>query len=205
LKTLLTIVLVLVAVAAGAVLFAYSGVADVSAVRSSPAIVDWLLETTSDHSIDARGAKIIVPDLSNPQRVPRGAEHYQHMCATCHGAPGVDASEIGRGLNPTPPQLVRHDFSGEEAAVAFWVIQNGIRMTGMPAFGPSHTDEQIWDIVAFLQKMHGMSPEDYARLQFAGGFATGPGEAAEHGEGAGEVGTQGMPEGDVQHHDDHLH
>lgn len=199
-KTLLTVVLVLAALAAGAVLVAYSGIADLSATGSSPAVVDWLLETARDRSIESRSEKLAVPDLSDPARLGEGFEHYQHMCATCHGAPGVDASEIGRGLNPTPPQLARRDFDGEEAAEAFWVIRNGIRMTGMPAFGPTHTDEQIWDIVAFLKTMHGLSPEDYARMQYAGLLAPRSGEGGEgeehgHGEGEGEGEPEAAPAG----------
>jgi mono/diheme cytochrome c family protein len=198
LKTLLTIVLVLVALAAGAVLVAYSGIADVSATGSSSAVVEWFLETARDRAVESRAEKITVPDLTNPERLKEGVEHYHHMCATCHGAPGVDASEIGQGLNPTPPQLVRHDFSGEEAAVAFWVIQNGIRMTGMPAFGPTHTDEQIWDIVAFLQKMHELSPADYAVMVMSGGaMEPGGGEGAEEAESAD--GTDEAPAGGHLH------
>jgi mono/diheme cytochrome c family protein len=186
-KIFLTVVIVIAILLAGAVVVAYSGIVEVSAVGSQSGIVDWFLETTRDRSVDSRAEKIAVPDLSDPARLTEGLEHYHTMCATCHGAPGLDASEIGQGLNPTPPNLTRHRFAGESAAEAFWIIQNGIRMTGMPAFGPTHTDEQIWDIVAFLRKMHELSPEQYAQMVSAAGLPLQPGgEEDEHAAGATE-------------------
>ena len=62
------------------------------------------------------------------------------------------------------------------------MIQNGIRMTGMPAFGPTHTDEQIWNIVAFLRRMHELSPEQYAQMVAAAGLSAHEGETGEAGE-----------------------
>jgi mono/diheme cytochrome c family protein len=186
-KTFLTVVIVLAILLAGAVVVAYSGIVEVSAVGSQSGIVDWFLETTRDRSVDSRAEKIAVPDLGDPARLTEGLEHYHTMCATCHGAPGLDASEIGQGLNPTPPNLTRHRFAGERAAEAFWIIQNGIRMTGMPAFGPTHTDEQIWDIVAFLRKMHELTPEQYAQMVSAAGLPLQPGgDEDEHAAGAAD-------------------
>ena len=187
-KTLITILVVLAALAAGALWVAYSGVADVSAIGSQKPLFEWFLVTTREHSVESRAEKIRVPDLNNPARLTEGLEHYHTMCAGCHGAPGLDASEIGRGLNPTPPNLVRHKFEGGEAAEAFWVIQNGIRMTGMPAFGPTHTDEQIWNMVAFLRRMHELSPEQYAEMVAAAGLSLHESEGMEDHDGEGEMG-----------------
>ena len=181
-KTLLTILAVLAALAAGALWVAYSGVADVSATGSQKPLFEWFLATTREHSVETRAEKIHVPDLNNPARLDEGLEHYHAMCAGCHGAPGLDPDEIGQGLSPRPPKLARHKFEGKEAAEAFWVIQNGIRMTGMPAFGPTHTDEQIWNIVAFLRRMHELSPEQYAQMVAAAGLSADEGETGEAGE-----------------------
>ena len=186
-KIVLTILAVVVVLVAGALFIAFSGVPEVSALGSQQPLVEWFLVTTRERSIESRAEKIQVPDLGGPSRLAEGLEHYHGMCAGCHGAPGLEPSEIGRGLNPTPPNLVRHEFEGEEAAEAFWVIQNGIRMTGMPAFGPTHTDEQIWDLVAFLRRMPELSPKQYA--QMVAEAAAGGEHAAEphdHHDGGGE-------------------
>ncbi len=72
---------------------------------------------------------------------------------TCHGAPGVDASAIGEGLNPPAPDLTLPKVQGRTDGELFWLVQNGLRMTGMPAFGPTHPEEEIWKIVAFLRHL----------------------------------------------------
>jgi mono/diheme cytochrome c family protein len=188
-RTLVTVLVVLVVLAAGAIVVAYSGVVDVSAMRSDPGPVEWFLVTTRHHSIESRIEGIEVPPLDDPAAVAEGLEHYHEMCVTCHGAPGVEPSEIGKGLNPMPPDLTRKELDDEEAAEFFWVVANGIRMTGMPAFGATHTDQQIWHIVAFLRQLPELSPEDYAaRVAAAGLGSGGGGHHHEGGEGEGETG-----------------
>lgn len=185
-RTLVTVLVVLVLLAAGAVVVAYSGVIDVSALRSDPAPVEWFLVTARRHSIESRIEGMAVPPLDDPAAVAEGMEHYHEMCVTCHGAPGVEPSEIGKGLNPMPPDLTRHELDDEEAAEFFWIVGNGIRSTGMPAFGATHTDEQIWQIVAFLRQLPELSPEDYAARVAAAGLEGGGGHHHEAGEGEGE-------------------
>lgn len=160
-KTVIVTVLVLALLAVGGALFvAFSGVANVAADEKAPAIVDWFLGTTSDHAVERRAAAIPVPDLGGADMVREGYEHYREMCVGCHGAPGVERSEVAEGLNPRAPNLAVPDAPGP--AEEFWVVKHGIRMTGMPAFGPSHPDDKVWDIVAFLQRLKGMSAADYA-------------------------------------------
>jgi mono/diheme cytochrome c family protein len=83
------------------------------------------------------------------------------MCSTCHGGPGVSPDELAKGLYPSPPEFYKsHDMP--EPAEAFWVIKNGIRLTAMPGFGPTHDDQKIWAITYFLlNKMNKMSPGEY--------------------------------------------
>lgn len=160
-KTVIVTVLVLAVLGvAGALFVAFSGVANVAADEKAPAVVDWFLGTTSDHAVANRAAAIPVPDLDNSKMVREGYDHYHEMCVGCHGAPGLERSEVARGLNPEAPDLAARDAPGP--AEEFWVVKHGIRMTGMPAFGPTHSDDKIWDIVAFLQRLKGMSASDYA-------------------------------------------
>ena len=90
------------------------------------------------------------------------------MCVTCHGAPGVDASEAGEGLNPPAPDLTTGKVQKRTDGELFWLVQGGIRMTGMPAFGPTHKDEEIWKIVAFLRRLPALSPEETRELKTEG-------------------------------------
>jgi len=141
--------------------FVYSGVYDIGADVPHTAAVRWLVGILRDRSIDSRAEQVRVPSLTDAARVAEGAEHYAEMCAGCHRAPGVRDSEIREGLYPPAPDLTR---SAPAPAEAFWTIKHGIKMSGMPAWGRTHTDDKIWDIVAFLQQLPRMSAERYEAL-----------------------------------------
>jgi mono/diheme cytochrome c family protein len=71
-------------------------------------------------------------------------------------------TEISRGLYPRAPELRRG--SSLTAAEEFWVVKHGLKMSGMPAWGVTHDDELLWDIVAFLQKLPELAPDQYQAL-----------------------------------------
>jgi mono/diheme cytochrome c family protein len=85
------------------------------------------------------------------------------MCRGCHGAPGIDPSVIGEGLNPPPPELATAEVDWSDAEL-FWIVKNGIRLSGMPAFGISHDDRELWNLVAFVRRISRVSAEEYERL-----------------------------------------
>lgn len=157
-------VLGLAAVLASALLlFLYSGLYDVSAANPDAGLIQGPLETARERSVRRRARGIQVPDLSRPALVREGLVHYHFMCVTCHGSPGIPASEIGQGLSPYPPELANEALKKSDAEV-FWVIKNGIRMTGMPAFGLTHEDQDLWAVVAFLKTLPRLSQGDYQAL-----------------------------------------
>lgn len=149
---------------AGALGAIYLGLPDVAATTPHWSITEWVLATTMERSVRRRGRDISVPgDLSDPGRVRAGAIAYDDMCAECHAAPGIEAGVLAKGLLPEPPEL--REKAGEwSAGELFWITKHGIRMTGMPAFGPTHSDREIWDVLAFLERMHGMSASEYHAL-----------------------------------------
>ncbi|HSN18215.1 MAG TPA: cytochrome c [Gammaproteobacteria bacterium] len=159
----LAIVIVLLC-AAATVGYAYSGLYDVAASEPDNAVMRWLLVTVRDHSIERRAAAIEVPPLTDPQLIQEGFEHYHEMCVSCHLAPGVESSEIRLGLNPQPPVLTQR-VPHTSPARLFWVIKNGVKMSGMPAWGTSHSDQMIWAMVAFLEKMPTMTPAEYQAME----------------------------------------
>jgi mono/diheme cytochrome c family protein len=143
--------------------FIFSGVLNVAADDPHWAATQWLLEAARDRSIAARAGGIAVPPLDDPKLIAVGAEHYSEMCTKCHLAPGIKGSELRRGLYPRPPNLVEHgsDHGPQET---FWIIKHGLKMTGMPAWGATHDDHDIWAIVAFLHKLPELSPEAYRAI-----------------------------------------
>jgi hypothetical protein len=141
----------------------YFGAYDVAAdaPHTKPAL--WLISKVRQRSIAVRAGNIEMPaDLGSPTRVATGAGLYNEMCASCHLAPGMEKTEISQGLYPAAPELSHG--SDLTPAEKFWVIKHGLKMTGMAAWGKTHDDTLIWDMVAFLQKMPKLSPEQYRVL-----------------------------------------
>lgn len=140
------------------------GLPDVAATTPHWSITRWVLSTTMEHGVRRRATGTSVPaDLDEPARIRAGAAEYHEMCVACHGAPGSGASEIAKGLLPEPPKLAQAAKEWS-AAELFWITKHGVRMTGMPAFGPTHPDRKIWDVVAFVHRLPAMSPAEYRSL-----------------------------------------
>jgi mono/diheme cytochrome c family protein len=158
-----TILVLLAVQALAAMAFIYSGVYSVAATDPHWSITHSFLETARVQSVRAQASGIKVPEnLADHKRVVAGTSHFAEHCSTCHSAPGVEAGEMAKGMHPLPPVLkdaARRWSPGE----LFWMVRNGIKMTGMPAW-PSHSDEDIWDIVAFLGRLPTMSEKDYGAL-----------------------------------------
>jgi mono/diheme cytochrome c family protein len=124
---------------------------------------ETFLEFVRNRSISVRSEDIQIPELENNEVIKKGAQFYAEMCTGCHLAPGMEQTELNAGLYPQPPVFSQSDYKNNPAA-QFWVIKNGLKMTGMPAWSPSHTDEQIWTMVAFINQLKLMSPEQYEML-----------------------------------------
>lgn len=140
-----------------------------------------------------------VPDATNPhagdpQAIASGSHHYADTCLACHGAPGVSPKEFAVGLNPPAPKLV-DSLKKRSDAELFWIIKNGIRMTGMPALGPTHSDDDIWRIVSFVRSLPQLT--DGQKSQFKEALGTGH----EHG----ESGRKTSSHGDHDHANGHDH
>ena len=160
----------IVTLAAGALLIAvvaaglvYMGSFDVAADKPHSQPVFWLMDTVRERSVAVRAAGIAVPgDLADAKRIASGAAQYDEMCSLCHLAPGMKRTEISRGLYPRAPELRRK--SELTPAEQFWVVKHGLKMTGMPAWGVTHDDELLWDVVAFLRKLPDLTAEQYQTL-----------------------------------------
>lgn len=88
---------------------------------------------------------------------------YQDMCAACHTPPGDSPSALTRGLNPPAPDLAEAAQQRTPAEL-FWVTKHGIRMSGMPAWGPTHSDEELWPVVALVTRFPDFGGNDYGNL-----------------------------------------
>lgn len=164
--------------AAGAVI--YLGVYDISATTQHLAPTYRLLHLALRQAIKRRAAEIVAPPLDDPQTHRRGLVLFKEHCVQCHGAPGVAPEPFALGLNPAAANLAftARERSPEEM---FWTIQNGIKMTGMPAWKFRMDERDIWATVAFLRTLPSLSPQAYQALAArAGGpaHASAPARAA---------------------------
>jgi mono/diheme cytochrome c family protein len=162
-KVFLTIVTVLLIEAAGGLVLVYSGAYNVSVLNHDNGFINWSLDEGGTRSIKQYASGIMVTPLDDPAKVREGVGHYNEMCLQCHGAPGAAASEIAKGLWPSAPDLSK-TVPEWTSAQLFWITKNGIKFSAMPAWGPTHSDEKIWDIVAFLEKLPNLSPADYRQM-----------------------------------------
>ena len=161
-KVLITIATTFAVLFVGGFIFILSGAYDISQLSPHNKLTLTIINLTTHRSVDARMAENVVPgNLKDSAVLVTGFKHYNGMCVSCHGAPGIEPNEMVKGLYPKPPLMYKH---GEEDAAQefFWIIKNGIKMTSMPAFKPTHTDAQIWAVAAFVtQKLATMSPAEY--------------------------------------------
>jgi mono/diheme cytochrome c family protein len=162
-KNILKITVVLVVILSGILIFVLSGYYNMSAMVPHSKMTLWMIRTLKDNSIERYSKDIKVPELKDPSLVSLGFVHYREMCAGCHGAPGLSRDETGQGLYPRPPDLSRSS-SELTPSELFWITKNGIKMSGMPAFGKTHDDHKIWAIVSFLEILPSMSKEQYRSM-----------------------------------------
>jgi mono/diheme cytochrome c family protein len=141
----------------------YAGLYNIAADVPHTQPIYWLLGTVRDRSVEARARDTVVPnDLNDPTRISKGAGQYADMCSGCHLAPGMKRTEISQGLYPRAPELRRKTTL--TPAEQFWVVKHGMKMTGMPAWGVTHDDDLLWDVVAFVRKLPELTPEQYETL-----------------------------------------
>lgn len=138
----------------------YLGLYDVSATSQHTAPVYHLLETALRRAVKLRTTGVEMPPLDDTQRTVNGFKLFRAHCVQCHGAPGIAPQPFALGLTPAPASLVgaAHEWP---AADVHWIILEGIKMSGMPAWKYRMTDEEIWDVVAFMQVLPNLSVKEY--------------------------------------------
>jgi mono/diheme cytochrome c family protein len=151
---------IIVAVAAGVYLF--GGFYNVAATQADPAPVSWALIKVRMASVDRHATDSPPSGYDTPDKVQAGAKAYlTRGCTNCHGGPGVEWQKFSEGLRPDPPDLTKI-VKEREPRHLFWVVKNGINMTGMPSFGAiGMEDPEIWSVVAFLKKLPDVSEADF--------------------------------------------
>ncbi len=167
-KIFVTVLVVLAVFVVAGLFLIYSGAYDISTSNHDNRLMNWALDTAMTNSVKNHAEGITPPNLEDLAMVREGAAHYQEMCVGCHGAPGREPGEMAEGLWPTAPELAEQDLDWT-AAQTFWIVKNGIKFTAMPAWGPSHSDDELWAIVALLERLPHLSPSEYQAMVKAAG------------------------------------
>ncbi|TVU67510.1 c-type cytochrome [Cobetia crustatorum] len=179
------------AIGAGGV---YSGVINVGADSPHEGWVYALLDTARTRSVERYASDIEIPDLQGEALITAGAGNYAAMCTSCHLAPGMSETELSQGLYPQPPNFWQTGVN-DNPAENFWIIKHGIKASGMPAWGKSMQDDYIWQMVAFMDELPGMSPQRYQTLvASSAGHQHGEGETSSdhHASNAGDSHHEAM-------------
>ena len=156
-------VLIVVAIGGG-FLFAWSGLYNVGASRGHFAITEWVLAFVMENSVETRAPLVEDPPaLDNPDLIRLGAAHFQIECASCHGAPGVAPNPVMQVALPPAPDLLAVDREWSDKQL-FWIVQHGIKYTGMPAWPTLQRDDEVWAVVAFLKQLGGLDAVSYRNL-----------------------------------------
>lgn len=109
------------------------------------------------------------PVASSPEVVEAGLAHWADHCATCHANDGSGDTAIGRNLYPKAPDMRKAPTQDLTDGELFYIIENGVRLTGMPAWGsvpPTHEGDTLtWHLVHFIRRLPKLTPDDIARME----------------------------------------
>lgn len=154
------VTLVAIVIAAFAGILIYTGLYNIGADAPHSKVVTMALQQLRERAIKHHSRDIVPPaDLNDPKRLAIGAGLYTEMCSGCHLGPGLEKSEMSQGLYPPAPELARG--SNRSAAEQFWIIKHGVKLSAMPAWGKTHSDDLMWDMVGFVRSLSKLSPEQY--------------------------------------------
>ena len=150
-KFIFGVILGMIAVPVVVYLYFASGRAPV-ATSAPPMPFEKMLASTALHArLDKEMPKGGPPIAADEAAYAAGAQIYKDHCAVCHGLPGVPQSAIAKGMFPHPPQLFNgKGVSDDPPGETYWKIKNGIRLTGMPGFHESLSENEMWQISLLL-------------------------------------------------------
>ena len=157
-KRRVLVVLIALALVAGA------GFAGFTQIRldaiQQPGYLETVFATQAKHLlIGWKSRKGIPPPPGNLQAsIEEGDKVYATDCTMCHGSDGHTPTDNGRWMYPRASDLTSRDVQDYSDRELFWIVKNGIRLSGMPAFGKVESDEHIWNLVHYIRTLHASGP-----------------------------------------------
>ena len=136
-----------------------------SAREHPSAVEEFLARNVRRLALPAEAKGLTNPSPLTPETLPAAREHWVHHCAGCHGLDGRGETVLGRNLYPKPPDLRRAATQGLADGELFTIISNGVRFTGMPAWGGEDSPEEIWQLVGFIRRLPALSAEELKQME----------------------------------------
>lgn len=153
----------LLGVVVAGLLFAWSGVMNIAASSGHWPITDWFLHWTMRNSVRTHAAFSSPSDPADATGLVSAAGHFANACAVCHGAPGVKPAPVMQAATPPAPDLAVNAREWTDKQL-FWILQHGVKYTGMPAWAVQDRQDEVRRMVAFVRRLPGMTPAQYRAL-----------------------------------------
>jgi mono/diheme cytochrome c family protein len=155
---LLGIVFTVVAAAIAGYAIIRTGVMPANADEKPPRFEVWAAKTSLHATLRRSAPRVTNPLASTDKNLIAGVKLYAQNCAVCHGDASGKATDVAKGLYQKPPQLAKDGVEDDPDGVTFWKLSHGIRWTGLPAFGKTLKEDQIWQLTLFLKTMDHLPP-----------------------------------------------
>src|SRR5262249_21726619 len=133
-----------------------------------PTAAEAFIASLLRHLAIPTGARDAVnPVKASPEALASSMAHFADHCASCHGNDGRGATPLGRGLYPKPPDMTAAATQQLTDGELYYIIENGIRFTGMPAFGEESgsDNKESWELVHFIRHLPSLSDEELAEMK----------------------------------------
>lgn len=143
--------------------YAWSGLFNVAASTGHWRLTGWFLHYVMQQSVATHSIGIEAPPLDDVAMIRRGAGHFATGCAPCHGAPGEKQSQVVLSMTPHPPSLTEKVPTWEDREL-FWILQEGVKYSGMPSWPTQVRPDEVWSVVAFLRQLPTLDEAGYERL-----------------------------------------
>jgi mono/diheme cytochrome c family protein len=164
-KRLFLLLLLLSVVAAG--VYGWRVIRRGFSARQKPSVVEeWMARAARSLAVPASMREVKNPQAVTAENIQEGLQHFADHCAVCHANNGSGDTQFGRGMYPKPPDMRTAVTQSLSDGEIYSIIQNGVRLTGMPAFGSGRPDDSsTWNLVLFIRHLPRLTPEEETHMQ----------------------------------------
>jgi mono/diheme cytochrome c family protein len=131
-----------------------------SALATPSAIEELAATTARKLALPSSYRELRNPITPSTENIRGGTEHFAYHCAPCHSNDGSGQTVYGKGLYPKPPDLRAAGTQNKSDGELYYTIENGVRLSGMPAFHGTHTVPQTWRLVLFIRHLPQITAEE---------------------------------------------